>query len=407
MGKRPTKEEYHAIYSTIAKERGGRLLSFKYFGSDIKMDWECAEGHRWSATANNVQKGRWCPVCAGHSGGVSYKVAMPVIKENPPNIPDTSDETHKVKRPSSPAYFFHKYNTIAMERGGRLVSEAYTHSAVKLEWECAEGHRWEATPNNIQKGRWCPTCRGGVRKDGETKTHKRKPGPKRQKVVPKNSNEETMLDIGMTFGQWEHLNECRKLAHTRGGWLVSSTYEGAATPMVWECAIGHRWNSSKNNVKKGRWCPKCSGTFGHEPWEPSYLYRIECATDPDTYIGITNNTAWRLSEHRKRVDKVGHIARIGGMYVYTGYDIQNLLKQSTPSREIFEWLEGKTPDKEGWFVDDWRGTPAVPRFVVKWLETYLIRTTSSMEDGLENGVLLNIQENPTADKAKESLSQYH
>ena len=46
-----------------AGERGGYFRSKRYYGSGKKHLWECAEGHRWKATFNNVQQGRWCPLC--------------------------------------------------------------------------------------------------------------------------------------------------------------------------------------------------------------------------------------------------------------------------------------------------------------------------------------------------------
>jgi hypothetical protein len=32
-----------------------------------------------------------------------------------------------------------------------------------LKWKCARGHVWEAPPDSIQSGRWCPQCRGRKR----------------------------------------------------------------------------------------------------------------------------------------------------------------------------------------------------------------------------------------------------
>ena len=47
---------------------------------------------------------------------------------------------------------------LASLRGGKCLSPAYVHAHHKLEWECGEGHRWEAKPNYIQQGGWCPEC---------------------------------------------------------------------------------------------------------------------------------------------------------------------------------------------------------------------------------------------------------
>jgi hypothetical protein len=52
---------------------------------------------------------------------------------------------------------------LASLRGGKCLSKIYTNSSTHLEWECTEGHRWKATPDNIKQGKWCPKCRGKER----------------------------------------------------------------------------------------------------------------------------------------------------------------------------------------------------------------------------------------------------
>jgi hypothetical protein len=47
---------------------------------------------------------------------------------------------------------------IARNRGGKCLSDNYVSARTKLPWECAQEHRWEATPDNIKRGRWCPKC---------------------------------------------------------------------------------------------------------------------------------------------------------------------------------------------------------------------------------------------------------
>ena len=48
----------------IAAERGGECLSFTYASAHDKLEFRCARGHVWSATAWNVKNGSWCPKCA-------------------------------------------------------------------------------------------------------------------------------------------------------------------------------------------------------------------------------------------------------------------------------------------------------------------------------------------------------
>lgn len=116
----------------IALERGGKLLSKKYLGIFEKLEWECLKGHQFEAAPNNVKNsGSWCPYCLGRGRTIQDMQA------------------------------------IAVTRGGKCLSKEYVNSITSLSWECQEGHQWDARPNNVLFGTWCPIC---ARKN---KKHKR------------------------------------------------------------------------------------------------------------------------------------------------------------------------------------------------------------------------------------------
>lgn len=49
----------------IAKARGGQCLATSWTGIKTKIDWQCAEGHIWTATYNQLAYAKsWCPQCA-------------------------------------------------------------------------------------------------------------------------------------------------------------------------------------------------------------------------------------------------------------------------------------------------------------------------------------------------------
>ena len=108
----------------LATKRGGKCRSDKYIDSKTKLRWECAEGHAWEAKPNDIKSsGSWCPQCSG-------KAKL------------TIEQMH----------------TIAAVKGGKCLSKKYDNNYTKLQWECAEGDAWEATPNSVKKGSWCPEC---------------------------------------------------------------------------------------------------------------------------------------------------------------------------------------------------------------------------------------------------------
>jgi len=168
----------------LAESRGGKCLSDVYVNANSKLTWRCAKGHQWTATPGNVQSGSWCPICAGFGKTIE-------------------DVRH-----------------LAAERGGECLSPAFIGARTPLLWQCVEGHRWKATPDNIRRGEWCPFC------------------ARRVKLT---------------------IQEMQRLAESGGGKCLSDTYVTSGTPLLWECREGHRWKARPNSVKKGTWCPVCAG----------------------------------------------------------------------------------------------------------------------------------------------------
>jgi len=107
----------------LAVERGGNCLSDKYVNSATKLRWECNEGHVWDEKPHSIRRGSWCPECSG-----AKRL--------------TIDEMQN----------------IAAVKGGRCLSDKYVSPSTKIRWECGEGHVWEATPDSIKRGSWCPEC---------------------------------------------------------------------------------------------------------------------------------------------------------------------------------------------------------------------------------------------------------
>jgi len=172
----------------LAQERHGKCLSSKYINTDTKLKWECEQGHHWMATPNKIKQGRWCPYCAGR---------------------------HKT---------IDDYKEIASMRGGKCLSTEYISPHSPLTWECENGHTWEARPNNVKFGTWCPYC----------------------------------------SGKHQTIEDMRILAQDRGGKCLSNQYIKQNSKLTWECKDGHRWKAVPNSVKSGSWCPKCKINYGEE-----------------------------------------------------------------------------------------------------------------------------------------------
>jgi hypothetical protein len=162
--------------SRIARERGGKCLSRKYFNAHTPLQWECKSGHRWKAAAEQVKaglhrKGTWCPRC------------------------------YDERRCFRPKATIEDMRNLASIRGGTCGSDCYSGSLEQLLWRCAKGHQWYAVPGRIKRGSWCPVCAGN------------------QKLK---------------------LKDYRRLAASNGGKCLSMKYKNNDAKLRWRCAKGPR-----------------------------------------------------------------------------------------------------------------------------------------------------------------------
>jgi hypothetical protein len=111
----------------IAREMEGECLSDVYINCTTHLWWRCKYGHLWEATLNNIRsKGHWCPDCGG-----SKKLSIEVAKR------------------------------IGIEREGECLSDVYINSNTPLIWRCQFGHTWKPTLTKVKNaGTWCPDCGG-------------------------------------------------------------------------------------------------------------------------------------------------------------------------------------------------------------------------------------------------------
>jgi thiol-disulfide isomerase/thioredoxin len=113
----------------LARNEGGKCLSEEYIDNITHLFWECKEGHTWRAVPAEIKRGSWCPDCAGFT-----KLTIEQMQE------------------------------LAKSKGGKCLSKEYINSYTKLNWQCKEGHIWQATPSGVRNSyRWCPICTDKIR----------------------------------------------------------------------------------------------------------------------------------------------------------------------------------------------------------------------------------------------------
>ncbi|MCP4698899.1 MAG: hypothetical protein GY862_18905 [Gammaproteobacteria bacterium] len=148
---------------------------------------------------------------------------------------------------------------LAQTHGGQCLSAEYINNETKLRWQCQAGHQWEAVPNSIKRGTWCPVC-----------SHCRK----------------------LTMEQ------VQAIARQQGGRCLSKEYINGRSRMLWECSEGHQWQATTSSIKGGTWCAACRKTKKKTIEEMQELARQQGGGQCLSTSYINSNTAlrWRC-EH--------------------------------------------------------------------------------------------------------------
>lgn len=122
---------------------------------------------------------------------------------------------------------------LAKERGGRCLSSQYKHANTRLIWECSEGHKWEATFNQIKgtknrKASWCRRC----------------------------------IAQGL---RGYNIAQLKAHAADKGGDCLSEVYINNKVPLLWTCIHGHKWRANVDSIMRlSTWCPSCPGYYHQE-----------------------------------------------------------------------------------------------------------------------------------------------
>jgi len=108
----------------------------------------------------------------------------------------------------------------------------YKDNQTKMPYMCNScGHKWSAVPGSIQCGRGCPEC-GLIKRANNRKANTRT------------------------------IQEVLQAAKLKGGKCLSKEYLGTDSKHLFECAKGHKWETSAYNILKGKsWCPTCAGRY--------------------------------------------------------------------------------------------------------------------------------------------------
>ena len=267
----------------IAASRGGKCLSTEFMGTHLFLEWECAQGHRWSTRVAAIKAGTWCPTCnnlrrrtsieemqerALARGGVCLSEIYDTNKtklrwrchaghewEAVPTSIKAGTWCPVCANQNPPSYSIDDMIEIAAGHGGKCLSAAYHNNRAPLLWECSEGHRWHAPFRRIRRRFRCPECaaRGKYRLPGEDQLRA------------------TALVCGRRRRSRDELvSDLLRIVAERGGRCSTSDFENRESKVRFECALGHAWQTRVGAILDGHWCRAC----GRRNMEAAYRERF-------------------------------------------------------------------------------------------------------------------------------------
>lgn len=242
----PSKKEklpLSATHPELAQDADGWDPTQFTSGSNRRMNWKCALGHKWAATINNItsHKSRTktpCPYCLNQRVWNGFN-------DLKTKFPELATEAHNWD-PTTEVFASHK----------------------KKQWICREGHLWEAAIFSRSSGQntGCPYCSN-------------------QKVWP-------------GFNDLATINP--ELAKQADGWDPTQVTSRASKKLKWVCKRGHHWEALLSNRGKGVGCPYCSNQkvlIGFNDLESQYpLIALEAHNwDPKAVISKSSREKkdWR------------------------------------------------------------------------------------------------------------------
>lgn len=222
-----------------------------------RLMWQCADGHEWSATLNNVRNGRWCPHCFDSIGeslarqvlehifGVPFKKGkhdwLPSPETGKPMELDGFNDSLKIAFEYQGPHHYDPANSY-IKNQKHLFAKVKAHDAEKARI-CFERNIKLILIYNFNP----------FQKDEQialTVYHAAR------LVFEKISYDP--LTFRSSALRKSKLFQFAEEAKRRGGELLSLKYNGMNGKLLWRCAKGHIWNAIPSAViTQGTWCPRC------------------------------------------------------------------------------------------------------------------------------------------------------
>lgn len=240
---------------SFAKRKGGKCFSSNYINSISLLLWECKLGHKWKASANNILRGTWCPIC---SSGISERICRKhfeiLFKHKFPKTKPKWLISSSGSRMELDGYC--RRLGIAFEYQGQQHYKPNTYFSPKRSFAAQ-------LRNDREKVRICK-LKGIILIDvpyyiniGDMKRFIMKKC-REKRITVKTSKKNISINDLEVYSP-DVLLELNKIAHSRGGKCLSNKYVNSTYKLKWQCGKGHKWETRPGHIIQGAWCPYCAG----------------------------------------------------------------------------------------------------------------------------------------------------
>lgn len=246
------------MFQDIAQARGGKCLSTTFTRLQSKLDWECHLGHQWSALAQSVKDGSWCPEC---SAGLGERITRQFFEQLfdgkfPSAYPDwlRNNEGNKLQLDG-----YNETLGIAFEHQGE---QHYSH---KTHFSSTPEKLKRRQANDAQKRKLCdehgiklfiiPEVPRLTHFD-DVKACIRSECSRLGVALPPDFDTTTVNYLKAY--QPDRLAELQEIAEAHKGKLLSNHYLGCFEKLLFECEEHHQFWAAPAQVRQGKWCRKCA-----------------------------------------------------------------------------------------------------------------------------------------------------
>lgn len=242
----------------IAAARGGICLDDNYQNVHQKVEWQCHNGHKWTALIKNIlYNNSWCPHC-------KISIGENICKSYLESIFQRSFEKCR------PTW-------LVNENGNLLELDGYCKSlGIAFEYN-GEQHYSNNNPwgNNLLVRQSWDDLKKKLCKENDVKLivipqlFTRLKLKNLKKYLKQECTKEG-IELPANYDDLEiDLNnilerpafvEYKNIAKSKGGKCLSQNYINCTTKLTWQCHLGHIWEAQPYSIKNGSWCPHCAKT---------------------------------------------------------------------------------------------------------------------------------------------------